>query len=73
MKFWTPSQRIECGSYGICEITGKPIEAKRLSLIPWACYSCTGQKELERQGFGWKPGLPALVVVSEDEPTEEDD
>jgi RNA polymerase-binding protein DksA len=29
-------QRIEDGTYGICEGCGKPIGAERLSAIPWA-------------------------------------
>jgi DnaK suppressor protein len=29
-------QRIEDGSYGVCEICGEPIGAQRLSAIPWA-------------------------------------
>ncbi|MDX6474717.1 MAG: hypothetical protein QOH95_228 [Gaiellaceae bacterium] len=29
-------QRIEDGSYGTCEVCGKPIGAERLSAIPWA-------------------------------------
>jgi DnaK suppressor protein len=29
-------QRIEEGSYGVCEICGEPIGAQRLSAIPWA-------------------------------------
>lgn len=29
-------QRIEDGSYGTCEICGKPVGAERLSAIPWA-------------------------------------
>jgi RNA polymerase-binding protein DksA len=29
-------QRIEDGSYGVCEVCGKPIGAERLSAIPWA-------------------------------------
>ena len=66
-------RRIECGNYGICEITGKPIEAKRLNAIPWARYSRAGQNELEKGGFEWKPGLPALEMASDDEPTEEED
>ena len=66
-------QRIECGNYGICEITGRPIEAKRLSAIPWARYSRAGQDDLEKGGFEWKPGLPALETASDDEPTEEED
>jgi DnaK suppressor protein len=28
-------QRIEDGTYGICEICGKPIEEERLEAIPW--------------------------------------
>jgi RNA polymerase-binding protein DksA len=28
-------QRIEDGTYGICEVCGKPIGADRLSAIPW--------------------------------------
>jgi RNA polymerase-binding transcription factor DksA len=29
-------RRIERGTYGICEISGEPIEEKRLQAIPWA-------------------------------------
>lgn len=29
-------QRIEIGSYGTCELCGKPIGAERLSALPWA-------------------------------------
>ncbi|MDX6426782.1 MAG: hypothetical protein QOD52_2187 [Gaiellaceae bacterium] len=28
-------QRIEDGTYGICEVCGKPIGAERVSAIPW--------------------------------------
>jgi RNA polymerase-binding transcription factor DksA len=28
-------QRIDDGSYGVCEVCGKPIGAERLSAIPW--------------------------------------
>ena len=66
-------RRIECGNYGICEITGQPIEAKRLNAIPWARYSRAGQDDLEKGGFEWKPGLAALEMASDDEPPEEDD
>ena len=35
---WLPAAegRIEDGTYGICEVCGKPIGAERLSAIPWA-------------------------------------
>jgi RNA polymerase-binding transcription factor DksA len=31
--------RMERGTYGICEITGEPIEETRLEAIPWARFS----------------------------------
>jgi RNA polymerase-binding transcription factor DksA len=66
-------RRIERGNYGICEITGQPIEAERLNAIPWARYSRAGQDDLEKDGFGWKPGLSALEMASDDEPTDEEE
>jgi RNA polymerase-binding transcription factor DksA len=67
-------RRIESGTYGICEITGEPIEAERLSAIPWARYSFAGQDDLEKGGFGRKLGLPPLeTVIDEGEPAEEED
>jgi len=57
--------RIERGTYGICEITGEPIEAGRLKAIPWARYSLQGQNELERNGFGRKHVVPALESLRE--------
>jgi DnaK suppressor protein len=43
-------QRIEDGTYGICELTGKPIKADRLEELPWARYSIEAARELERRG-----------------------
>ncbi len=42
-------ERMRQGSYGICEITGRPIPASRLVSVPHTRYSIEGQKELERQ------------------------
>lgn len=42
--------RIERGTYGICELTGKPIEARRLEAIPWTRFSAAAEKELEKDG-----------------------
>jgi RNA polymerase-binding transcription factor DksA len=41
-------ERMKKGSYGTCEITGKPIPAARLTAVPFTRYSLEGQKELER-------------------------
>ncbi len=41
-------ERMKNGTYGVCEITGKPIPAKRLEAVPFTRFSLEGQKELER-------------------------
>ncbi len=40
--------RIEQGTYGICEISGKPIKHERLEELPWARCTIEAQRELER-------------------------
>jgi RNA polymerase-binding transcription factor DksA len=57
--------RIERGTYGLCEITGKPIEARRLKAIPWTRHSLQGRNELERNGFGRKRVVSALESLRE--------
>jgi RNA polymerase-binding transcription factor DksA len=42
--------RILNGTYGICELTGKPIERARLEAIPWARFSTAAEKKLESEG-----------------------
>ncbi len=42
-------ERMRLGTYGTCEITGRPIPASRLASVPQTRYSIEGQKELERQ------------------------
>ncbi|HOK76640.1 MAG TPA: TraR/DksA C4-type zinc finger protein [Verrucomicrobiota bacterium] len=43
-------KRIERGTYGVCEITGKPIPKARLDAIPWARFTVEAQTQLERDG-----------------------
>ncbi|MEX2217424.1 MAG: TraR/DksA C4-type zinc finger protein, partial [Phycisphaerales bacterium] len=42
-------QRIADGTYGVCELTGKPIKVERLEELPWARYSIEAARELERR------------------------
>jgi RNA polymerase-binding transcription factor DksA len=42
--------RIERGTYGVCELTGKPIERERLEAIPWTRFSAAAEKQLEKDG-----------------------
>jgi DnaK suppressor protein len=63
--------RIETGTYGICEMTGKPIPKGRLQAIPWARFSAASQRQLEREGtlkrrrFCALDAPPAEVLESE--------
>ncbi len=43
-------KRIADGTYGVCELTGKPIKVDRLEELPWARYSIEAARELERRG-----------------------
>ncbi len=42
-------ERMKKGTYGICEITGKPIPAERLRDVPFTRYSLEGKLEAEKQ------------------------
>lgn len=41
--------RIDNGTYGLCELTGKPIRLERLDEIPWARHSIEAAREIERR------------------------
>jgi len=41
-------KRIHDGTYGICEITAKPISKERLLAVPFTRYSAEAQKQIER-------------------------
>ena len=44
--------KIQNGSYGICEGTGRPISKARLEAQPWARYSIDYARQLEHDGVG---------------------
>lgn len=52
-------KRIREGSYGLCEVTGKPISKERLLAVPFTRYSTEAQKEIERNRYRSRaaPGL----------------
>jgi RNA polymerase-binding transcription factor DksA len=41
-------KRIREGTYGICEVTGKPIAKERLLAVPFTRYSAEAQKDIEK-------------------------
>lgn len=63
--------RIRDDSYGICEITGEPIEAERLAAIPWTRFSAEAQRELEMSGSAARTRLGERGTLAEPPKTEE--
>ena len=56
-------KRIERNTYGICELTGKPIPKARLEAIPWTRFTVQAQAQLEREGALRSRRLGALGTV----------
>lgn len=56
-------KRIEKNTYGICELTGKPIPRTRLEAIPWTRFTVQAQAQLEREGALRQRRLGALGTV----------
>ena len=56
-------KRIERNTYGICELTGKPIPHSRLEAIPWTRFTVQAQAQLEREGALRQRRLGALGTV----------
>lgn len=56
--------RIERGSYGTCELTGKPIERARLEAIPWTRFSAAAERELEKNGAVKHPQIAPRGAIA---------
>lgn len=65
--------RIRHGSYGTCELTGKPIEPARLEAVPWARFSLAAEKKLEEQGTRRRTTLGERESVGKFEPVSDED
>ena len=57
-------KRIERGTYGVCELTGKPIPQPRLTAIPWTRFRVDAQSELERYGAVQSRSLGQLGTIT---------
>lgn len=62
--------RMRKGSYGLCELTGKPIEPARLEAIPWTRFSLEAETDLEKKGIVRRAGLAPRASVSRSSGTE---
>ncbi len=43
-------ERMRNGTYGLCEVTGKPIPLARLQALPYATTTIEAQREMEKNG-----------------------
>ncbi|MFI0347167.1 MAG: TraR/DksA C4-type zinc finger protein [Chthoniobacterales bacterium] len=68
-------RRIDDGTYGVCEISNKPISRARLEARPFTRYTVECQAELEkRQHFsGVRLAVSSLFGLTEEETENEDD
>ena len=62
-------ERIELGTYGICEFTGKPIPAERLKAVPWTRYTVEAQALMEKHN---ESPIQARLGTLPDQPTAPD-
>src|ERR1700720_4059652 len=62
-------KRIELGTYGICEMSGKPIPHARLEAIPFARFTVECQSQLEKQSKASRvrQSVTSLFGLTEDE------
>ncbi|MDX2187883.1 MAG: TraR/DksA C4-type zinc finger protein [Opitutaceae bacterium] len=59
-------KRIKDGSYGICEVTGKPIAKERLTAVPFTRYSAEAQKEIEKNRMRTRTAAGLFGEMGED-------
>src|SRR5438445_3981310 len=62
-------KRIELGTYGTCEMSGKPIPRTRLEAIPFARFTVECQSQLEKQSKASRvrQSVTSLFGLTEDE------
>lgn len=57
-------KRIQKGTYGVCEMTGKPIPKSRLEAIPWTRFTVEAQAQLEKEGTLNRRRLGTLGTIT---------
>jgi RNA polymerase-binding transcription factor DksA len=68
-------KRIEIGTYGKCEMSGKPIPHARLEAIPFARFTVECQSQLEKQSKAARirPSVTSLFGLTEEEGAESEE
>ena len=68
-------KRVELGTYGKCEMSGKPIPHARLEAIPFARFTVECQSQLEKQSKASRirPSVTSLFGLTEEEGAESEE
>src|SRR6516165_7094167 len=68
-------KRVDAGTYGICEMSGKPIPHARLEAIPFARFTVECQSQLEKQSRATRirPSVTSLFGLTEEEGAESEE
>jgi RNA polymerase-binding transcription factor DksA len=68
-------KRVSSGTYGICEMSGKPIAHARLEALPFARYTVECQSQIEKQGKVTRARVPvtSLFGLTDEEPGEKEE
>lgn len=68
-------KRIDLGTYGVCEMSGKPIAHPRLEALPFARYTVECQSQIEKQGKVTRARVPvtSLFGLTDEEPAENEE
>jgi DnaK suppressor protein len=68
-------KRIELGTYGVCEMSNKPIAHARLEALPFARYTVECQSQLEKQSKVSRARVPvtSLFGLTDEEPGESEE
>jgi RNA polymerase-binding transcription factor DksA len=68
-------KRIEAGTYGICEMSGKPIAHARLEALPFARYTveCQAQVEKQRKVTRSRTPVTSLFGLTDDDSDDSED
>jgi len=66
-------KRIEKGTFGVCELTGKNIPKSRLEAIPWTRFTVEAQAQLEKDGALRHRRLGTLGSIDSTGSSESDD
>jgi len=68
-------KRVEAGTYGICEMSGKPIPHARMEAIPFARFTveCQAQIEKQKKAFRVRQPVTSLFGLTDEEGSDGDD